>query len=94
MIGLLGSALICFSYFPQTYKTIKKGRTKDLSYGFMVLNIMAGSLMLFYGVYYKIIPMIIANGSVIINSIIITIYMIRHTQKERQISAGSSLIYI
>lgn len=75
IIGLCGSVLIGASFIPQTYKTIKNNNTKDLSYAFMLLNISSASFMCIYGVYYKIIPIMIANSSVIINCIIILIYM-------------------
>ena len=75
IVGLCGSILIGASFVPQTYKTIKNGETKDLSYAFMFLNITSASLMCIYGFYYKIIPVIISNGSVTLNCLIILFYM-------------------
>ena len=77
ILGLVGSSLIGLSFIPQTYKTIVEKETKDISYSFMCLNVLSASLMVSYGVYYEIIPMIIANGSVVINCLIILGYMYR-----------------
>jgi uncharacterized protein with PQ loop repeat len=75
IIGLVGSGLIGASFIPQTYKTIKNNETKDISYSFMFLNILSASIVTTYGIYYRILPMIISNGSVIINCCIILYYM-------------------
>ena len=76
IVGLTGSILIGTSFVPQTYKTIKNNETKDISPSFMILNIISASLMCIYGGYYFIIPVIISNGSVVINCFIIMFYMV------------------
>ena len=72
IIGLIGSILVGICFLPQTYKTINSYEIKDISLSFMILNIIAAGLMCVYGGYYIILPIIIANGSVLINCIIIT----------------------
>lgn len=76
IIGLIGSVLVGICFIPQTYKTINSDEIKDISKLFMMLNIISASLMVVYGSYYLIFPIIIANGSVLINCCIITICII------------------
>ena len=76
IIGLTGSVLVGICFIPQTYKTINSNEIKDISKLFMLLNIISASLMVVYGSYYLILPVIIANGSVLINCCIITICII------------------
>jgi len=67
IIGIVGSSLVAVCFIPQTYKTINSNDVKDISKSFLLLNMFASILMCFYGSYYVIIPVLIANGSVIIN---------------------------
>lgn len=78
IIGLFGSILIGLTFIPQTYKTINSNEVKDISNLFLILNITSASLMVVYGAYYYIIPVIISNGSVLLNCIIISIYLIHN----------------
>lgn len=78
IIGLTGSVLVGICFIPQTYKTINSNEIKDISKLFMLLNIISASLMVVYGSYYLILPVIIANGSVLINCCIITICIIKN----------------
>ena len=78
IIGLTGSVLVGVCFIPQTYKTINSNEIKDISKLFMMLNIISASLMVVYGSYYLILPIIIANGSVLINCCIITVCIIRN----------------
>ncbi len=78
IIGLTGSVLVGICFIPQTYKIINSNEIKDISKLFMLLNIISASLMVVYGSYYLILPVIIANGSVLINCCIITICIIKN----------------
>ena len=78
IIGLTGSVLVGICFIPQTYKTINSNEIKDISKLFMMLNIISASLMVVYGSYYLILPIIIANGSVLINCCIITICIFKN----------------
>ena len=81
VIGLAGSCLIGLSFIPQTYKTIKENDTKNISFSFMGLSLLSASMMVTYGVYYEILPMIISNGSVVINCVVIFSYMVRNSDE-------------
>ena len=73
-LGFTGSILIGLSFIPQTYKTIYDQTSDDVSYFFLFLSLLSSSLMVLYGSYYIIYPMIISNGSVFVNCTIIIIY--------------------
>ena len=75
IVGLIGSAGIALSLFPQTYKTIFTIDFKSISTYFIFITMLSSLFQLIYGVYYLIIPMIIANTCVLLNSLILFIYI-------------------
>ena len=74
IIGLLGSIMISIMFIPQTIHTIRTGKTKDLSKLFLFLSIISSMLMIIYGIYFVILPVIIANISVFLNSFVLLSY--------------------
>ena len=62
-IGLTSSVLISIMFMPQIYHVYKEKDTNAIDYKFLSLNMLASTLGLVYSVYYKVIPMIIANTS-------------------------------
>lgn len=78
LIGLLGSSTISIAFIPQTYLIVKSGNTKDISLVFVCLNLLASSLMLYYGISTLIVPIIISNTSVFTNNSIIAILTLRN----------------
>ena len=83
-IGLLGSSTISVAFIPQTYLIVKSGNTKDISLVFVCLNLLASSLMLYYGVSTLIVPIIISNTSVFTNNSIIALVTVRNRWKARR----------
>jgi len=81
-IGLLGSSIISIAFIPQTYVTVKSGNTKDISLIFVSLNLLASSLMLYFGISTLIIPIIISNTSVFTNNSIIALVTLRNRWRE------------
>lgn len=71
IFGLVGSVLIGISLIPQSYKTITSNKTEDLSLFFIVIILIASFFMIFYGIKREVIPILIANGSVAINSLML-----------------------
>ena len=71
LLGIIGGTCVGLSFIPQTYKTIKTKKVQDLSKIFICINILSSTLMLIYGIYRLVIPIIIANGSVFINNIVL-----------------------
>ena len=71
IIGISGSVTIGVSFFPQTYTSIKKKSVDGLSIKFILLILFASISMDIYSFYYEIIPMIIANVCVTLNSLVL-----------------------
>jgi MtN3 and saliva related transmembrane protein len=82
ILGLIGSVLVTISFIPQTYKTLQQKEVSDISYSFMAINIVSSSLMCIYGIYHSYIPVIISDGSVLINCIIILSYIVYIKNKQ------------
>lgn len=78
IIGISGSLCIGLSFIPQTYHTIKTKKTEDLSKIFLGITMLGSSGVLTYGIYYTIIPIIITNTMVCINTTILFLYTIRN----------------
>jgi len=76
ILGIIGSIGIAFSLFPQTYKVIKTSEIKSLSFIFIIITFTSSILQLIYGIYNQIIPMIITNSCVFLNSIILLFYFL------------------
>ena len=86
IIGLLGSSIISIAFIPQTCLIIKSGKTKDISMIFVALNLTASSLMLYFGIYTRIVPIIISNTSVFINNMIIAVFKVKNRIQKCKIS--------
>ena len=78
LFGILGSIGVAFSLFPQTYKVLKSSKIDNLSFWFIIITFISSILQLIYGIYYEIIPMIIANSCVLFNSIILLVFFIKN----------------
>ena len=74
IVGILGSVCIALSLFPQTIKTIQKQSMDEISLPFVFVTMVGASCQLLYGIYYTIIPMIIANICVGCNTVILITY--------------------
>lgn len=83
IIGLIGSISIGLSFIPQTYKTLKINTIKSTSFLMFLITSSASVCMIIYSVYYKVLPMLIANVSVLINCSII---MIAYLYKKKILS--------
>lgn len=71
IVGLCGSFGIGMSLFPQTYKVFKNNNMDNLSIYYICITYVSSLCMIIYSVYYYILPMIIANLCVMINTIIL-----------------------
>jgi len=74
IVGIVGSICIALSLFPQTIKTIQKRSMDEISLPFVCVTMVGASCQLLYGIYYAIIPMIIANVCVLSNTILLITY--------------------
>jgi uncharacterized protein with PQ loop repeat len=74
-IGYLGSSLIATMQIPQIYHTVKSGKIKDLSLCSIFLNMFASACMFSYSSYYKLYPITIASGCVVLcDTVLISIF--------------------
>jgi uncharacterized protein with PQ loop repeat len=76
VVGILGSVGIAASLFPQTYKTIKTNDMQSISKHFILITLFSSLLQLTYAIYYLIIPMLIANICVSINTLILFLFIV------------------
>ena len=74
ILGLIGSIGISVMLIPQIYKVYKTKISEGLSYLFLFINIFSGILMLIYGIYYYLLPVMLINSCVLL-SICILIYL-------------------
>ncbi len=75
-VGIFGSCCIALSLFPQTFKTIKTRSMKDIAIPFVLFTMTGAGCQLVYGIYRNVIPMIIANICVLMNTGILLIYKV------------------
>ena len=74
LVGIVGSSFIALCLFPQTIKIIQTQSMNDISTPFVVLTMLGALSQLAYGLYYRVLPMIIANVCVSLNTFILLIY--------------------
>lgn len=68
-LGLASSVLISVMFVPQVVHSFRTRDTSGINYTFLFINILASTMGLVYSLYYKVIPMIIANTSATLFSI-------------------------
>ena len=73
-VGIFGSCCIALSLFPQTFKTIQTKSMKDIAIPFVLLTMTGAGCQLVYGIYRNVVPMIIANICVLMNTGLLLIY--------------------
>ena len=74
LVGIVGSSFIALCLFPQTLKIIQTQSMNDISIPFVVLTMFGAFSQLVYGLYYRVLPMIIANVCVSLNTFILLVY--------------------
>ena len=85
-LGYIGSCMIGGMLIPQVILTIRTNKTKDLSIGFLLMNMIAVSSMIPYSLYFNLIPVLIANSSVgICNSILLYYALCNYYSEKKNI---------
>ena len=86
IFGLIGSIGISIMLLPQIYKVYNTKKTEALSYVFLVLGVISGGLMLTYGLYYNLIPVILVNVCNMINITVLIIlkYRIEYFKRNKK----------
>jgi len=73
-LGILGSLGVGVSLFPQTYKTWKDKDITSISVIYIYITSVSSILMVIYGTYFLVYPMIIANLSVFGNTCVLLLF--------------------
>ncbi|MDP3733474.1 MAG: SemiSWEET transporter [Candidatus Daviesbacteria bacterium] len=62
ILGFMAGALTTIAFLPQIIKTLETKETKDISLGFCLLNFLAATLWMTYGLLIAKLPLIIPNA--------------------------------
>lgn len=74
IIGYSAAIFLIVTLLPQIHHTYKTKKVDDLSYFFIVLNLITSSLFLLYGILLQELPLIIANIFLIFQNITLIIF--------------------
>lgn len=85
VIGYMAAITLISTLLPQLYHTYKTKKVDDLSYHFILLNLITSCLFLFYGILLRELPIIIANIFLILQNITLMMFKRIYTQKNNQI---------
>lgn len=78
IVGYVGCFFLSIFLVPQVYTTWTTQNVEGLSPHFLGTSMVANVLMIYYGVSIRAIPVIIANGSVLLNSVILLGLYVRY----------------
>ncbi|MFH0867732.1 MAG: SemiSWEET transporter [Candidatus Woesearchaeota archaeon] len=78
IIGFLAGTFTTLALVPQAVKALKTKRTKDVSFGWILILTIGVSLWFTYGILINSFPIIIANGLTFILSLIVLILKIKY----------------
>ena len=78
IVGWMATILSTISIFPQTVKAIKTGSTRDISWLWLILFVLATITWSLYGVIERDGPIIVTNVILLLNAITITSIKIRN----------------
>ena len=74
-MGLAGGGMIAISFIPQTVKILRTGHAEGVSPSFIGIIFLSSIMMISYGMYFSLLPVIVANVSVGVNSVVIIFYL-------------------
>jgi MtN3 and saliva related transmembrane protein len=77
-VGYAAAVLATSAFLPQVIRTIRTGRTQDISLGMYLLFCSGVALWLVYGVMIGQMPVIVANGVTLILSGAILVMKVRN----------------
>nr|QFG73920.1 MAG: hypothetical protein [Megaviridae environmental sample] len=75
LFGYIGCVFLSMLMIPQVYTTLKCRDVSSLSIGFLCLQVISSIFMLMYGIVgdYVKYPVVISNGMILLNTIILII---------------------
>jgi len=71
IVGYVAICLVSLTLLPQIYTIVKKKNADSLSYLTYFINIIASSLLIIYAFYLNLLPILIGNSMILLNSCII-----------------------
>ena len=78
LFGLIGAGILSITFLPQVYKTIKSGKTDDISMSTILLNIIASFFFVPYSFHFLLLPLIISNTTILLCQIVIFCYCVKN----------------
>jgi len=84
IFGLCAGAITVAGYLPQTIKTIRTRKTKDLALGTFLILALGALAWLIYGAFIGSMAIVITNSIVLVCSAIITIIKLADSRKRRK----------
>jgi MtN3 and saliva related transmembrane protein len=78
ILGYMAGTLTTIAFIPQVIRTWKTKSTKDISLGMFVTFCLGVFLWLVYGIILNSLPVIIANSTVLLLSIVILILKLKY----------------
>ena len=83
ILGYLGAALTALNFLPQVLKAWKTKNVDDLSFWMLVLVISAQIVWLAYGFTLQLVPVIIANSSLLVMALMLLILKLVYRKRLR-----------
>ena len=84
IFGYIGAFCLTLLTFPQVYECYKTKSTNGLHNGFIILQFLTSAFFLVYGILLPAIPVMVANGSALLGSILLIIAKLKFKQKPTQ----------
>ena len=85
IFGYIGAVLLTILFVPQVYTTYKTKKIDGLSYIFLILEFLASLNFIIYGFLISSIPVIFANSSAFICSILLIIAKMKFKDENNDI---------
>jgi len=70
-LGYVAIFLVSLTLLPQIYTIIKKKNADSVSYLTYFINIISSSLLIVYALYLNLLPILLGNSMILLNSAII-----------------------
>lgn len=82
VFGYIGAGLLTILFMPQVYTTYKTKNVNGISYIFLIIEFLAALNFIIYGFLLKSFPIMIANFSAFICSILLLVAKIKFKEVE------------
>ena len=79
IFGYLGAFFLTVTLLPQLYLTCKTKKIDDISYGFILLQIITCIFFLIYGLLLNAVPLMVANSAVLTQLLILGFLKLKYS---------------